>query len=305
MRDSGCGWFDLSGKLADYADMKSLVPAALAVAMIAAPGQEQIPSALQAMVETERAFAQACTQKGIRDSFLEYFAGDSIAFNPAPISATERLRQRPARPFRELELRWEPRLGDVAASGELGWLTGPSTFVDHTVADSKPQPGNYLSVWRRQPDGRWRVFIDIGSQPPNPVSFAPGFNRFDFPARYSGSSSSEAAAKSLTSADQSLNAAIAKDAPAAYRDVTTAASRLHRNGFMPAIGPIAIGAWIGQFSRSMTATTGSAESAQSGDLGYSYGTYDIAGSGGKPGAYVRVWQRDASGKWWLVADVTQ
>jgi ketosteroid isomerase-like protein len=296
---------DLSASVADYAGMKTLVAAALAAAVVAAAGQERMPDALQSMADTERAFAQACTQKGIRDSFLEYFAADSIAFNPAPISATERLRQRPARPFTELELRWEPRLGDVAASGELGWLTGPSTFTDHTTAGSKPQPGNYLSVWRREPDGRWRVFIDIGSQPPDPVSFAPGFTRFEFPSRYSGSSSRDAGTKSLAAADHALNAAIAKDAPAAYRDLTTGTSRLHRNGFMPAIGPVAIGAWIHQYARTMTATTGSAESARSGDLGYSYGTYETTGSGAKPGAYVRVWQRDASGKWWVVADVTQ
>src|SRR5512132_3163537 len=118
----------------------------LAAATTFGQTRENVPPALQAMVDSERAFAEACTHKGIRDSFLEYFAEDSIAFNPAPISATERLRQRPSRAFSEVELRWEPRLGDVASSGELGWLTGPSTLIDHTVADPKPQAGNYLSI---------------------------------------------------------------------------------------------------------------------------------------------------------------
>ena len=58
-------------------------------------------------------------QKGIRDSFLEVLCGRCIAFNPAPISAKERLRSRPARPFSDHELRWEPRTGDIAVSGEL------------------------------------------------------------------------------------------------------------------------------------------------------------------------------------------
>jgi len=285
--------------------MKSIAVAAFAAFAALLLPQDRIPPALEAMVDAERAFAQACTQKGIRDSFLEFFADDAIAFNPAPTSATERLRQRPARPFSELELRWEPRLGDVAASGELGWLTGPSTFTDHTSPDSKPQPGNYLSVWRRQPDRRWRVFIDIGSQPPNPVSFAPGFTRFEFPSRFTGSTSREEGSKALLAADRALNAAIVKDAPSAYRQILTRASRLHRNGFMPAIGPVAAAAWIGQHAPSTTATTGAAESAQSGDLGYSYGTYEVKAPTPKSGAYVRVWQRDAAGKWFVVADVTQ
>ena len=265
--------------------------------------QADIPSALQAMVDTERAFAQACTQKGIRDSFLDYFAADSIAFNPAPTSAVERLRQRPARPFSEFELRWEPRTGDVASSGDLGWLTGPSTFTDHTTAGSSPQPGNYLSVWRRQADGQWRVFIDQGSQPPRPVSFAPGFVRLAFPSRYTGGDSKEAATASLERADRDLNAALANGAGAAYASATIGSSRLHRTGFMPLIGPAAIEAWMKEHAASMKAMTGGAESALSGDLGYSYGTYELPSA--KPGAYVRVWQREAAGKWFVVADVTQ
>ena len=230
-------------------------------------------SPLDTMVNAERAFAKAATQKGIRDSFLEFFADDAIAFTPAPVSATERLRSRPARPFSELELTWEPRTGDVAASGELGWLTGPSTFIDHTTAGAAPQPGNYLSVWRRQSSGPWRVFIDVGSQPPQPVPFAPGFTRFQLSSRFARGDSSAAATASLLEADKRLNAQIAEGgAGPAYEAVVTAASRLHRSGFMPAIGPQLIRSWFDGNASSMTASTGTAESAQSGDLGYSYGT---------------------------------
>ena len=55
----------------------------------------------------------------------------------------------------------------------------------------------------------------------------------------------------------------------------------------------------------MTASTGAAEAARSGDLGYSYGTYQVSGARPERGAYVRVWTRDAAGKWFVVADVTQ
>ncbi|SRR6266545_1655502 len=278
--------------------------AAIAGAVFVVPRQE-IPPALQAMVDTERAFAEAAAQKGIRDSFLEYFAADSIAFNPAPISATDRLRGRPARAFSEAELRWEPRTGDVAVSGELGWLTGPSTFTDHTVANARPQPGNYLSIWRRQADGQWRVFIDQGIQPPETVSFPPGFTRFAFPSRYPGGETGARATASLQAADRDLNAALGKRGGVAYGDVTTETSRLHRSGFMPSIGRVAIENWMKEHASAMTATTGAAESALSGDLGYSYGRFEVSAPVAKSGAYVRVWQRDANGKWLVVADVTQ
>ena len=288
--------------------MKPMLVAAPAALCVLAFVKAQAPSSssLEAMVNAERAFATAATQKGIRDSFLEFFADDAIAFNPKPVSATERLRSRPSRPFSELELTWEPRTGDIASSGELGWLTGPSTFVDHTTAGSAPPPGNYLSVWRRRSDGPWRVFIDVGSQPPRTVSFAPGFTRFPLSSRYGGAESGAAATASLLEADKRLNAQIAeRGAGPAYEAVVTNGSRLHRSGFMPPIGPQPIRSWLDGNTPSMTASTGTAESAQSGDLGYSYGTYEVKGSSPQAGAYVRIWQRESSGRWLLVADVVQ
>lgn len=288
--------------------MKRLLSAAatglLGTALLGA--QDSIPTTLEALAETERAFARTATEKGIRDSFLEYFADDAIAFNPAPMSAKARLRSRPARPFSDYELRWEPRTGDIAASGELGWLTGPSTFIDHTKPDAKPQHGNYLSVWRRQADGRWHVYIDIGSDPPQPVPFEPGFTRFPFQSKYAGGEAKAASAAALLAADQALNTQIAVAGSAeAYAAATTASSRLHRSGFMPPIGGAAIGAWMKEHAPGMTASTGAADTARSGDLGYSYGTYDVKGAQPQHGAYVRVWQRDAAGKWLVVADVVQ
>jgi ketosteroid isomerase-like protein len=273
---------------------------------VAAGTQAPLPQPLQTMADTERAFAEAATQKGIRDSFLEYFSDDAIAFTPEPASATARLRSRPARPFSELELRWEPRIGDVAASGELGWLTGPSTFIDHTAADAKPQPGNYLSVWRLQADGRWRVFIDVGSQPPGAVSFAPGFTRFPLPSRYHGTDSPERSTAALRTAETALNTRISGGgAAAAYGEVTTAASRLHRSGVLPPIGPAAIRTWMAAHAGTATASTTTVATAQSGDLGYSYGTWVSGAAAADRHAYVRIWQRDASGAWLVTADVLQ
>jgi len=110
----------------------------------------------------------------------------------------------------------------------------------------------------------------------------------------------------LTDADTRLNGQIVERGSAtAYEQVVTNASRLHRSGFMPSIGSKEIRSWLEANAPAMTASTGAAESARSGDLGYSYGTYEVKGTGAQKGAYVRVWQRDDSGKWWLVADVVQ
>jgi len=282
--------------------------AALVTALVAAlvSAQGAIPPDLATMADTEREFARTAVVKGWRDAFLDFFADDAIAFTPAPASAKDRLRKQPSKPFSEIELVWEPRLGDVATSGDLGWLTGPSTSINHTTKDKTPRHGCYLSIWRKQPDGRWRVFIDVGADAPQPVPFGAGFTRMAFGGRYAGTDGKEAAGKSLAAADRDLNARIAaQGAGRAFASALAPASRLHRPGFTPIVGPDAIATWLNVHATTAEARDGAAEAAAAGDFGYSYGTFDIKAPKPQSGAYVRIWNRDASGRWWLMVDVAQ
>jgi len=266
--------------------------------------QEKMSSNLQALVDTERAFAHAATLKGVRDSFLDFFADDAIALTPLPTSAKARLRNRPAQPFSATELKWEPRTGDIARSGELGWLTGPSSF--HAPNETQLQHGNYLSVWRKEADGNWRVFIDVGVGTPHAVTFAPGFTRFPFGDRYTGKEGKAASAAALLTADRELNERIASGGTAQpYRAHLAAAARLHRFGVLSIVGRRAIADWLDRHAASMSATSGAADAAEAGDIGYSYGTYALKGDAVERGAYIRVWTRDGAGRWLVVADVTQ
>jgi ketosteroid isomerase-like protein len=281
--------------------------AALGLVTVAAvPKSQDVPRELAAMAETEREFARTATIKGWRDAFLDFFADDAIAFAPAVVPAKDRLRKQPSTPFSEFELIWEPRTGDVADSGDLGWLTGPSTSINHKSADKKPRYGCYLSVWRKQPDGKWRVFIDVGADAPEPVSFAPDMTRTTVATRYAGGDGKDASGNSLRAADRALNEAIADQGFArAFSTRLTPVSRLHRSGTVPLVGPDQIVKWLDQSSSTGSATDTNAESASSGDFGYSYGTLDVKAPKPQAGAYVRLWNRDAMGRWWLMADVAQ
>jgi ketosteroid isomerase-like protein len=283
----------------------SILAGGLLLAATLIPQQQPIPADLQALVDTEREFARTATVKGLRDSFLDYFADDAIALVPAPESAKARLRAQPSQPVSELEIVWEPRLGDVAASNDIGWLTGPSTIINHAPGKPVTRLGNYLSLWRRQPDGRWRVFIDVGANVPELPAFAPGFTRTPFEGKYAGPGDKAAATRALARADRSFNERIASGAATAFAERTTAASRLHRPGSRSVVGKDAIAAWISASAPSMSAVSTSAEAAQSGEIGYSYGLYEVKGGTSENGAYLRIWTRDAAGTWFVVADVTQ
>lgn len=106
--------------------------------------------------------------------------------------------------------------------------------------------------------------------------------------------------------DRDLNSQIASQgAGLAFQSPVTPASRLHRPGYLPIIGTDAIVKWIGEHATAATAKDGAADAAAAGDLGYTYGTFDISAPTPIAGAYVRLWNRDTSGRWWMMVDVAQ
>ena len=280
------------------------VPTATLILFLAATAAPFLSSAdhMDSLVEAEREFARTARVKGWRNAFIEFFADDAIAFAPAPEPAKPRLRKGPARSFAEEELTWEPRVGDVAASGDLGWLTGPSVTIAHH-ARQPATDGNYVSIWKKQPDGRWRVFIDLGMKTPGPAPFEPGFTRMQMSSRSSGKGSAGEGKTTLIEQDNALNAAIAAEGPSvAYARHVAPGARLHRagTGTMPAVGEAAIIQWFATHPSSIAATTTTGDVSAAGDLGYTYGSYTI--NDAAPGSYVRIWARDGSGRWLLQVD---
>jgi uncharacterized protein (TIGR02246 family) len=66
-------------------------------------------------------------------------------------------------------LRWQPDEVHVSASGDLGYSIGT---YERMSKDPSGRPtsatGTYVSIWRKQADGKWRAVLDIGT-PGTPV----------------------------------------------------------------------------------------------------------------------------------------
>ena len=261
---------------------------------LAAP---QHPPAFDEMADTERAFARRAQEVSVRQAFIEFFADEAVAFQSGqPASAQSEMKKRPldARDPNLLFI-WEPRYGDIAASGELGWLTGP-VRSGRKDEPGKIRHGNYASIWKRQADGRFKVMIDLGTDPPSEVPFAPGLTRMPFENRYAGSEIGPLAESSLLSADRELNAAGRTSMADAYARFAAPAIRIHRSGHLPFEGRDAAIAWLKTQPPRREAESLHAEAAKSADLGYTWGSYEN-------GHYARVWVRDATAAWRLALDL--
>src|SRR6185503_1875363 len=124
--------------------------------LTSAVGQKTKPSpALASLVAAERAFARTSVEKGIRESFLEFFAEDGINFQPHPVKTREAILKRPAPATRPpVVLNWEPAYADISRAGDLGYTTGPYVLTDNSPQKRPPHYGFYFSVWKKQSDGR-------------------------------------------------------------------------------------------------------------------------------------------------------
>lgn len=258
---------------------------------------------MASLIAAEREFAAAASERGMKEAFLSYLSDDAILFRPRPVAGKEYLRSRP--PSTAL-LEWDPEYADVSASGTLGYTTGP--WILRASRDGEPiATGRYLTFWRRPRTGEWKAVIDHGVQGPiegdvsadSPVERALVPDGATEPRRGGDRAS-------LLAADSALGIAPTGPKPARYRDQVATEVRHLRDGSKPRSGRAEIEGAIGDGEIHFYPAAG--EVAISGDLGYTYGEYEVSSSNGsaaspRRGTYLRGWRYDAAGRWLLVVDL--
>jgi hypothetical protein len=86
-----------------------------------------------------------------------------------------------ARPEGGLWLKWQPVFAAMSRGADLGYTTGPAEFRKNKEDEKPFGYGQYISIWRKQKDGAWKVALDVGHgnpRPPNP----PGEPELSFPS---------------------------------------------------------------------------------------------------------------------------
>lgn len=272
---------------------------ALATARAAEPTAQE---ALQTVVDNEGKFYQLGQEQGTRAAFLAYLEDDGIIFHPAPVNGREVWK---ARPEKGISLSWKPLFAAIARSADLAYTTGPAEWK-HNKEDAKPFGyGQFISIWKKQKDGSWKVALDVGSETPGPPKDE------ETPKLEMSYSDAPADQKSdLAAAKRSLKAAEAKFAVAAKADSTIALTeacaanvRVHREGVYPAVGkdPARLMLSVRRGSLKLD-RTGNGMSA-AGDLAYSYGKYALE----KPqnterGYFLQIWRMESDGSWKIALD---
>jgi ketosteroid isomerase-like protein len=232
----------------------------------------------------------------MKDAFLANLADDAIIFRPGPVKGIPWFRDRPANAG---TLSWEPDFAALSESGDLGYTSGPWEYKDKGA--TQPVHGHFVSVWRKQPDGAWKVAIDAGAAHAPPTGTARLVLAPREPAKKVAWVASEEKAKEMReawlAADRDLARAIdgRTDYSKVFAGHCSEDVRLYRPGAHPVVGHDAVESALAARPGLWTWTPMMAGTSVAGDLGYTYGTATFHPEGAPPDsveatAYLRIWR---------------
>jgi len=130
----------------------------------------------QAIMDADRAFAVATAERGV-DGWVSYFAEDGMQYPKQGVAiGHEAIRKlmEPGLSLPNSHFTWAPETAVVSASGDLGYTLGRWEIgsLDAAGEVTIATRGNYVSIWRKGPDGAWKVALDIGNEDPPPPPVA-------------------------------------------------------------------------------------------------------------------------------------
>jgi ketosteroid isomerase-like protein len=158
--------------------MKLVLPAVAAVLVAAvvffSNAHSSASTAAKADASTlrqlEADFMKAAAERG-SEGYMSYYAQDAAELpNGADVLQGKETIAK-AMGFlddKSNHLTWTPVYADMAASGDLGYTYGTFEFRSRDK-DGKPtvEYGKYVSIWKKQKDGSWKVVMDMGNSSPS------------------------------------------------------------------------------------------------------------------------------------------
>lgn len=109
----------------------------------------------------ETAFAKAFADDDL-ETFLSFIHDDAMFLGRTPLRGKAAVAEQWSKFFgtEKRPFSWEPKKWELNPSRTMGMTNGP-------VFDPEGTPvGTFSSVWRRQPDGTWKIIFDGGGECP-------------------------------------------------------------------------------------------------------------------------------------------
>jgi ketosteroid isomerase-like protein len=120
------------------------------------------------LFDLEARFAKDVLERG-GAGFASWFAEDGVALGNGqpPVVGRVAIAKSANWSPKDYQLTWSPTDAQMAPSGDMGYTWG---HFEGRSKDANGNPmkttGRYITVWRKQPDGGWKVVLDAGANEP-------------------------------------------------------------------------------------------------------------------------------------------
>jgi len=280
--------------------MKSILlfPLLLATSLMAQ--EPDSSSELFKMREAEQNFAKASVMYGRNAAFVENFADESVLFTDKWITTGKQFSK--DRKTAPVVLKWEPEYMDIADSRDFGFSTGPWEAQEYRPGTPPLYSGYFLTVWKKQPDGTWKVILDGGGttpaikDPKHSFSFPVGADKTVLNPQVLNSG---LLSKELIDREKQFQLNWTKSPiPSTYALFLAPKSRMQLSGHLPTINADTINILISHLDKNLIWKSSRSGAATSGDMGYTYGILEIPGNSEVvKGHYVRIWKKQPGANW--------
>ena len=114
------------------------------------------------IVKADEEFSAMSKMQGMKKAFIEYIDNDGILLRPnhLPIVGADAIDYLTKQIDSSYTLTWKPSSAQVSASGDLGFSFG---VYNLKLKDTLLQ-GTYVSIWKKQKDGKWKFVLDSGNE---------------------------------------------------------------------------------------------------------------------------------------------
>ena len=257
---------------------------------------------VSSLVAAENYFAAKAKENGIREAFFRVSDDETLVFRPNAVKAEDFYDKKELDPG---ELIWEPSYARISRSGDWGFTTGP--YVYTAFSDSSKSYGQYLSIWRANKKGIWKLALDIGTPHPKPLKEI----RLDFtdakdfrffrqlsPVRL------KQREEMILASDKLLANALTKSTALGYNTFLGDDARLIFPGSEPVIGKENIKKFVYDQGINIFSEPVLANRSLGSDLAYSYGTAQVT-TNTKTAKYnyVRIWESQEGFKWNVIVEL--
>jgi ketosteroid isomerase-like protein len=118
--------------------------------------------ALAAVQQEERDFVEAVS-RGVEDAFDTFASDDVVVLRDGDLPAHGRDKMRVLLAKRSGTYRMQPISAEASRAGDLGFTIGRCEVTYH----DKTSTSYTLRIWKRMPDGAWKIVLDLDSPAAN------------------------------------------------------------------------------------------------------------------------------------------